>query len=380
MQTLQPTLRNGRNVWDRIHMPIQLFHNRVDAVRKEMASCDIDIVIAYGRAFNHYANPCYLSGYMIRLPKGFMVAVTPEDVVLFYEGASRGLSNAKKLTWIEDVRPCSDIVKSFTEFLLDKSSVKPHIGLAGVDMLMPYEQRYRLNQALNGSAFSDFDPFFRNIRKIKSERELDQIKRAGRIVVHALQKIEQRPFPGFQERIIEATIIREARLEGAEDVRVLFGRPQVPGWQLASAGNDAVNSGETLIVYLALVFERYWAEAACTFIVDKNVLARPDIEVSQQLFKEMKTCIQPGKAVKECNSDMQAVLSEHSAGFIDHYGFGQGIGLDPEEWPSWDEEGSGYLENGMCMTLHACMKDPGIGEIMIGETVAVTASGIDVIT
>ena len=103
MQGMQPTLRNGRSIWSPINMPFEEFQSRIDILRSKMAEHRIDVLLAYGYAFNHYGNPCYLSNYVIRLPRGSLVALTPGDVTLFFEGASRGLPSAKKLTWIEDM-------------------------------------------------------------------------------------------------------------------------------------------------------------------------------------------------------------------------------------------------------------------------------------
>ena len=92
METMQPTLKNGRNVWDRVNMPETEFQERLKKVRKEMKREGIDILLLYGNAFNEYGSYCYLSHYIIRLPRGALVVVPPEgELALIFEGASRGV-------------------------------------------------------------------------------------------------------------------------------------------------------------------------------------------------------------------------------------------------------------------------------------------------
>ncbi len=87
-----------------------------------------------------------------------------------------------------------------------------------------------------------------------------------------------------------------------------------------------------------------------------------------------------GKDIATCRRDMLAGIKKHAADFISGYGLGQGIGLSPEEGPWLDETATGSLESGMCLTLHPCMRDPNLGAVMIGNTLAVSQSGVEVLT
>jgi len=380
MHTMQPTLRNGRNIWDRINMPMEEFQGRIDILKEKMTEHQLDILLCYGYAFNNYGNPCYLSNYVIRLPRGTLVALTPDDVVLFFEGASRGLPSAKRLTWIKDVRPCPDISKACVGYLEEKSLTESRIGLAGVDEWMPYDQRQFLTNALKECTFVNCQPFFRDMRIIKSARELDQIRRASRIVNAVFEKLTSSAFPTLLEREFEATIIKEARLEGAEDVRILFGLPRQQNWALRPAGEGSLPAGESLVIFLALVYERYWSAAARTFQIEGHALKMPELERWQAFYNELADCLQPGKDIAACRQDILARIQKHHTDFISDFGLGQGIGLSPEEGPWLNATADGILESGMCLTLHPCMQDANLGAVMIGNTLAVSQNGLEVLT
>ena len=141
METMQPALKNGRNVWDQSNMPVQEFQRRLRAVREKMNTRSIDVLLAYGHAFNEYGNPSYFSNYLIRLPRGVLVSIPMEgEVTLFFEGAARGLPSAKMITWIEDVRPCPDISRACAQYLKEKGKDVGTIGFAGLNRLMPQDK------------------------------------------------------------------------------------------------------------------------------------------------------------------------------------------------------------------------------------------------
>jgi len=48
METLQPTLKRGRDVWDRINMTEMEFHMRVEKIREKMQKESIDCILLYG--------------------------------------------------------------------------------------------------------------------------------------------------------------------------------------------------------------------------------------------------------------------------------------------------------------------------------------------
>ena len=56
METMQPTLKSGRNTWDRINMPVEEFRERVKKIRKGMRKEGIDLLLLYGSGFNEYGS------------------------------------------------------------------------------------------------------------------------------------------------------------------------------------------------------------------------------------------------------------------------------------------------------------------------------------
>jgi Xaa-Pro aminopeptidase len=381
METMQPTLKNGRNVWGKINMPALEFQERVRAIREKMQEQGIDVLLAYGTAFNEYGNPCYLSNYVIRLPRGSLVA-TPRkgEVTLFFEGASRGLPSAKMTTWIEDVRACPDVSRGCAEYLKENGLIPGTIGFAGLMQLMPHYQLKFLTDNIPGCDIVDADSIIRELRMVKSNRECDQIRRSSRIVKHAFDFLTNGSLPDMNERAVEAAIYREARLEGAEDVRILLANSREDHWALRLPEDAPVAEGQTLIVYLAIAFERYWSEGIRTFVVQNSSLSEPELENAKALYKRITDEMKPGKTVSQFYQEAIKEIQKDDIEFISEYGLGEGIGLSLNELPALIQEDTNHLEEGMCLTLRLALKYKSLGGVMIGSTLLVTSAGAEPLT
>ena len=104
METLQPILKRGRNVWDQINMPRVEFQRRVERIREKMAREGLDVLLLYGDVHD-YGYPCYVSNFLVRLPAGALVVLPRTgEPVLFFVGSSRELKLGQRVTWIEDIR------------------------------------------------------------------------------------------------------------------------------------------------------------------------------------------------------------------------------------------------------------------------------------
>jgi Xaa-Pro dipeptidase len=149
---------------------------------------------------------------------------------------------------------------------------------------------------------------------------------------------------------------------------------------LHPAGDTSLKHGEGLIVYVALVYERYWSEAARTLKVEGGSLLVPEPGKWETFYGELVECLAPGKALSQCARDIKARMVAQGGDRFSEYGLGQGIGLSPGEWPRLEEDAEGTLESGMCLTLRACVRDKDLGAVMVGNTLAVTEKGVEVLT
>lgn len=379
METMQGSLKNGRNVWDGIDMPACEFECRIEAVRERMSKEGLDLLLVYGFAFNRYADPAYLTNFIIRLPRGTLLALLAEGKpALFFEGGSRGIPSLRKTTYDCELVAASDNVKDCVKYLSGYGLLPCRVGLAGVRELMPHGQFRVLMEALAGSTISDANAIMREGRMVKSAREADEIRRAGRIVRGLFDALPASAGAFQTERALEAHLFREARYEKAEDVRLLIGRTNREGWYLRPATDRAIGAGETITIHLAVEFERYWAEGARTFKMEGSSFAAADGHL-EGAWRRAAEALREGLKASEVYG--QVIEAAASAGMepIGDYGVGEAIGLSQAEAPEINATDGTALAAGMSFALRLVAKDEAAGAVMRGGTVIVTEGDPEVV-
>ena len=381
METIQPTLKSGRNTWDRINMPVEEFHARVKKIRQRMKERGIDVLLLYGKAFNEYGNYCYLSNYVIRLPQGALVAVPKAgELSVIFEGASRGIPSIKKTTWIDDIRPAGDVSKECVKYLQEKNLIPSVIGFAGLKRQMPYYQLQFLFDSFPKCKIIDAEPFINELRMVKSKMEILQIQRASRILICTFDFITSTPFGNLREEVLEASARREARLEGAEDFRMMIAKPLEEKWAFKPPEEKPLRSEDKVIIYLAIEFERYWAEAVRTFIVRDSSFVEIQPEGIKTLYETIMEGMSTGKKISQFYKETMAKIKKANFDSIPDYGLGQGIGLSPKEFPVIAKEDRNILNHGMCFSLRLGVRNKEMGPIMIGNTIYLSKKGAEVLT
>jgi Xaa-Pro dipeptidase len=381
METMQPTLKSGRYTWDRINMPVEEFQERVKKIRRGMKKEGIDLLLLYGDAFNEYGNYCYLSNTIVRLPQGAMVAVPQKGgLTLMFEGASRGIPSIKKLTWIDDVRASGDVSKECVTYLKEKNPLPSVVGCVGVKRLMPYHQHQFLLDSLPGCKIVDLDRLLNELRIVKSRMEVLQIRRASRIVARAFDFMAKMSFVEPAENVLEAAARREGRLEGVEDFRMMIGKPLEEKWAFRPPEERPIRPGDRMIIYLAVEFERYWAEAARTFSVRDSSFVEIQPEGIKTLYETIMEGMSTGKKISQFYKETMAKIKKGNFDLIPEYGLGQGIGLSPKELPVIVKEDRNIFGQGMCFSLRLGIRDKETGPIMIGNTIYLSKKGPEVLT
>jgi Xaa-Pro aminopeptidase len=341
----------------------------------------LDLLLLYGHGFDGYGNYTYLGNYVIRLARGaFVVLPRQGEPALIFEGASRGIPSIRKTTWIQEIRAGWDASKECTKYLEEKKLIPSTVGMIGVKSLMPYDQLRFLRDSLKGSKVLDVDSLLREMRMIKSLREIDQIRRAARILSRAFGVLSGTAFTEVKERTIEGTLYREVRIEGAEDFRMMIARPKRDQWSFRPADQGTILSGETVLLFLAVEFERYWAEAIRTFVVKESRLVPLEREDFNGRYGRVIDLLIPGKTASQFHKEAVTRVRKEKAECLLDYGLGQGIGLGPREYPVISKDDKTPLKEGMCLTFCLLVRDETLGAMMTGNTLLLTKKGPEILT
>ena len=381
METMQPTLKSGRYAWDRINMPVEEFEERVKKIRRAMKNEGLDLLLLYGNGLNEYGNYSYVSNTITRLPQGSMVALPLKgEVTLMFEGASRGASSVKKMTWITDVRASGNVARECIAYLKEKQLASCLIGGVGLKRYMPSYQYRLLSESLPGRKIVDSDRLLNELRMVKSRAEVLQIRRAGRMLSRVFDFITGTPFADPAENVLEAAARREARLDGAEDFRMMILKPSDENGAFRPLEERPIRPGDKIIIYLAVAFERYWAEAVRTITFTDASFRETLPEPVRTLYENILQGTKIGKRTSHLYRDAMAKIAKAKFEEIAGYGMGQGIGLGLKELPLIAREDRTLLADGMCLSLRLGVRDKEPGAAMTGETIFLSKAGPVVLT
>ena len=381
METMRPTLKRGRESWDKVNMPESEFQERLQKIRKQMKKEGLDVLLLYGIGPDHYGDVCYASNFVIRMAQFGAIVAIPQNgqVVLFCGGGSRELPNIRRTTWVEQIKP-GNSAEECIKYLKENNFIPSTIGLVGLKQLMPYYQLQYLLEAVGQCKIVDFDHIMRSLRAVKSQRESDQIRRSSYILNLAFDHIANNPIPDMNEKVLAAILDKVVRLEGVEDCRILVAMPQEEKWAFRPAQDTPISTGKTVFIYLAVEFEGYWSEVIRTFVAESNHLIQPKLDNIQASYEGMIRRMKPGKTLSQFYKEVISELRKSGTDYFLEYGLGQGIGLGLQEFPMIAEDETSQLCEGMCLTLRLAVNDKEMGAIIVGNTVHLSEHGLEVLT
>lgn len=365
MKGLQPTLRLGRDVWDRVAMPVEEFHGRVARLRAFTTAENLDALLLYGRGLDQCGHPTWVSNYIVKLPFAALVVLPREgEPLLLFQGAARGRAAAGDTTWMEDVRPCWDLPGECLRVLTERGLTRAAIGLAGLPRLMPFGDWEALARGLPEARLVDAEPAVDWLRAIKSPCEIAQVERARHIVHDSLHHVTQLRAQRLTEAGVAAEVIRAARRRGAQDIRLALGRFLERGWMFAPPEDTPIDPGGRVCVSLAASWDRYWAEAAVTIEAGAGGLFRAGGREADERLRALVGRVRPGASattLRQPSPDKGEVLDV------------RGIGITPEEPPMLSTASERTIEAGMCLVLHATLHE-STGSVYGADTVVVAES------
>ena len=152
-----------------------------------------------------------------------------------------------------------------------------------------------------------------------------------------------------------------------------------PGeWALRLAGEGQIKKGERILVYASAEMDRYWAEAARTFVATENGLAAVDAGAAGTIYQCMVKAVAAGRKAEAPAVAAAEAAKRAGIELSDEYGYGNGLGLSLDETPAIRPGSTEVLEAGMALSLRLFTKEQG--GLLLGDTLIVQPQGSEVVT
>lgn len=366
--TMHPTLLIGPYDWQPERLPKNEFLARIQALWQKISDPTCSAVVVYGDSRNH-AELVYLSNFVPKLGPALMFIPREGEPRLLVSGAPNMLSAARRLTWIDEVKPLRDAGKTIARWLNHSDKATGCAALIGDDYMRsafhgPFIKSFGVE-----NLFLDATPWLRTLMRCKSPRELGFIREGCGILDAATKALTEakRGGAGITAAILEAE--RAANNLGAQDVRTLF---SLDGGRTLIPFEKPIDSiVEPLQAYIAVRHVSYWVEG----FVFSSVSEDP---VLAKAAEALKAIIATATAGSKC-SDLAHLAAEkirpYGAHPITAGSIGNGIGLSPEEEPQISPNSEDALEADGVYTLRVGASDGQEHHGIVSALVAVYQDG-----
>ncbi len=372
-----------QSVW----FPTEEYQNRIEKARGFMQRDGIDLLFLTGDR-----NYVYFTGHRPITPEGTIARpnyfILPLDgdphmmVHMFVEG------DASATSWIEKLSTYTSLleapVKELTEVIRGYNLEGKKIGAElGQEQRigMPVRDFLLLREELNEFEWADAAPILWQMRMIKSQRELDCIRRAKAITTRGY--VEGLPLvkEGMTEREIAALLTGKMVENGAEQFWIMVTSGRGNYRRISGKPTDRkVRRGDMVWVDMGAAVNDYWADFSRAGVIggpsaDQRKYQQLVIETTEVCIRAVKAGVPGGQIVDICEEELRkrGVEISFNAGRLGH-----GIGLlftEPPSIAKWDPV---VLAENMVISIEpGLVRDDGV--FQTEENLIVTGEGCEIL-
>lgn len=244
-------------------------------------------------------------------------------------------------------------------------------------------ERYEVLQELYPTAtFTRIDETINAMRVIKSEAELEIMRRAAAMADFAIQVGVDALKEGKTEMDVLNEIESAVKAKGyamSFDTMVLFGEKSASPHGIP--GNKPLAAGEMVLFDLGVIVDGYCSD------ITRTVAYKTVNEKQEEIYNAVRAAneaaialVRPG--VRAMDLDKAARDEITNAGFGEYFThrLGHGLGISVHEFPSINGSNELMLEKGMVFTIEPGVYKSDVTGVRIEDDVVVTEDGIEILT
>jgi Xaa-Pro aminopeptidase len=368
MLTMNTALLVGPYDWDETLLPRAEFDARVAAAGKMVAQRGHVGLVVHGAAEEN-GPLAYLTGFTPKLGSGFALVAPGKPIRIIVPGSSQMIESAKRLTWVEDLKPLRDVGKDIATWIGEVApggNGRASLGLWG-GATMAGGMFGRISGALKDVAtLEDTDIAMDSLRRRKSPRERELMRRAARALSAAVDAFTAARGDGKTTRAAGIAAERSAYAAGAQDARVMasFGAGGPP---LPLDGSDEKKL-DPCLAYFAVRFAGYWADGCVTLASTPNGAMAKTAEALAAVVAAVKPGISGNDLAGIAAAKLGSGYRRHTALPA---GIGSSIGLSLVEAPDFNEDREARLEEGGVYALKVGASGEGADNALGSALVAI---------
>ena len=255
-----------------------------------------------------------------------------------------------------------------------------HVERVGVGARTWSETVLHLRQALPDAELTEATSLLNELRRVKSDAELEAMTRACRIAEEAMVATTAKVEPGVSTVELAEEVEHQLRIRGSRTPSFpthifTFGREDSRDSTLPS-GTAPIRAGEPVLFDFGAVHQGYCSDFGRTIVSGQPPLEYHRVyDVMLAAQEAGRAAAVPGALAREVNAACRAPIEDAGLGEFFRHRMGHGIGLDVHEHPFISVEDDTPLDPGMTFTDEPSIVWPGHFGIRIEDIVVCTEAG-----
>jgi len=228
-------------------------------------------------------------------------------------------------------------------------------------------------ELVNGS------PIVNELRRVKSERELELMTHACKIADEAMAATADKVQPGVTMVDLHEEVEHQLRAHGSRSPSFpthIFSYGLHRRDSQDETGLEPIAEGEPVMFDFGAVWQGYCSDFGRTVVAGEP---HPEYERCYEIMlaaqEAGRAAAVPGAPASEVNAACRAPIEEAGLGEAFRHRMGHGIGVDVHEWPFISEEDETPLEAGMTFTDEPSIFWDGMLGVRIEDIVVCAAGG-----
>lgn len=221
------------------------------------------------------------------------------------------------------------------------------------------------------------------LRQVKTQEELEKIKKAANIAIESLKFVKDFISPGKKEIEVAAELERFIRYNGGYtasfDIIVASGPNSSFPHHMTS--QRKLKNHEPVLIDVGIDYLGYKSDLTRIFFLGKiNLLARRIYDIVCAAQARAIEKIKPAVSINKIDAAGRQYIAQRGFGEFFGHNLGHGIGLEVHEEPHISGKEHRKLKPGMVFTIEPAIYLPDKFGIRIEDMVLVTKEGVEVIS
>lgn len=327
----------------------------------------------------------YFTGYSMEPHERIFALIAFKDKPAFIFAPELNVEEAKNSAWNGEVYGYLDHENPWAKIaeLIKKRTNPKKIAIEKENLsVVRLEQ---LREALPDTDFSgNISPFIAKSRLIKTDEEIEQLKKAGEEADFAFQIGFNALRTGVTERYVAGQIDYQLKLQK--------GVMHTSFETIVQAGKNAANPhlgptmntiqpNELVLFDLGTMHAGYASDSSRTVAYGEPTAKEKEIyEVDREAQQAAIEAARPGITASELDAVARNIITKAGYGEYFIHRLGHGIGMDVHEFPQIMEGNDVVLKEGMCFSIEPGIYIPNVAGVRIEDCGVVTKNGFETFT